>query len=259
MRVEPPYNPLDKKNLGVSVADALLVRNVEPLQLSEPFIGAGIYAIYYVGDFPAYQPISEGNRNAQFKAPIYVGKAVPAGARKGGYGLDVSPGTVLYKRLMEHAESVEQAENLDLKDFYFRYLIVDDIWIPLGESLLIEMFSPLWNRMIDGFGNHDPGKGQYNQQGSAWDVIHPGRPWAARLQPNKRSAQEILERVQEFVTSQVDAAYLTAAWIFVAFRALHSVVHCTVNVVVLRFYLYLISTLAVWFIAGRAALHYLGS
>jgi hypothetical protein len=62
-----------------------------------------------------------------------------------------------------------------------------------------------------------------------------------------------------FVTSQVDAAYLIAAWIFVAFRALHSVVHCTVNVVMLRFYLYLISTLAVWFIAGRAALHYLGS
>jgi hypothetical protein len=62
-----------------------------------------------------------------------------------------------------------------------------------------------------------------------------------------------------FVTSQVDAAYLAAAWIFVAFRALHSVVHCTVNVVMLRFYLYLISTLAVWFIAGRATLHYLVS
>ena len=62
-----------------------------------------------------------------------------------------------------------------------------------------------------------------------------------------------------FATSQVDAAYLTAAWIFVTFRALHSVVHCTVNVVMLRFYLYLISTLAVWFIAGRAAVHYFGS
>ena len=62
-----------------------------------------------------------------------------------------------------------------------------------------------------------------------------------------------------FVTNQVDTAYLTAAWIFVAFRALHSVVHCTVNVVMLRFYLYLISTLAVCFIAGRAAVHYFGS
>ncbi|MGH8563847.1 MAG: MAPEG family protein [Gammaproteobacteria bacterium] len=49
-----------------------------------------------------------------------------------------------------------------------------------------------------------------------------------------------------FVTSQVDAAYVTAAWIFVTFRALHSAVHCTINIVTLRFYLYLISTLAVW-------------
>ena len=62
-----------------------------------------------------------------------------------------------------------------------------------------------------------------------------------------------------YVTSQVDAAYVTAAWIFVAFRAFHSAVHCTINIVLVRFYLYLISTLAVWFIAGRAALHYFGT
>ena len=62
-----------------------------------------------------------------------------------------------------------------------------------------------------------------------------------------------------FVTHQVDAAYVSAAWIFVAFRALHSAVHCTINVVMLRFYLYLFSTLAVWFIAVRAALLYFGS
>ena len=62
-----------------------------------------------------------------------------------------------------------------------------------------------------------------------------------------------------FVRHEVDAAYVTAAWVFVAFRALHSAVHCTINVVILRFYLYLFSTLAVWFIAGRAALSYLGS
>src|SRR5689334_4243848 len=55
-----------------------------------------------------------------------------------------------------------------------------------------------------------------------------------------------------FVTRQVDTAYVTAAWIFVAFRALHSAVHCTINIVMLRFYLYLISTLAVWFMLARA-------
>jgi hypothetical protein len=59
-----------------------------------------------------------------------------------------------------------------------------------------------------------------------------------------------------FVTKQVDAVYLGAAWMFVAFRVLHSAVHCTFNLVILRFYLYLVATLAVWFIAIRAALAY---
>jgi hypothetical protein len=61
-----------------------------------------------------------------------------------------------------------------------------------------------------------------------------------------------------FVTNQVDAVYVSATWIFVAFRALHSAVHCTINPVMVRFYLYLFSTLVVWFIALRAGL-YLGS
>ena len=62
-----------------------------------------------------------------------------------------------------------------------------------------------------------------------------------------------------FVTKQVDVPYLDAAWVFVAFRALHSAVHCTFNLVILRFYLYLIATLAVWFIAIRAAINYFGA
>ena len=62
-----------------------------------------------------------------------------------------------------------------------------------------------------------------------------------------------------FVTNQVDSAYVGAAWIFAGFRVLHSAVHCTINIVMLRFYLYLLSTLAVWFIAARAAFHYLGT
>jgi hypothetical protein len=62
-----------------------------------------------------------------------------------------------------------------------------------------------------------------------------------------------------FATGQVDAAYLGAGWIFTIFRGLHSAVHCTVNVINVRFTLYAISTLAVWFMAARAALHYLAS
>ena len=132
--------------------------------------------------FLLYAELVEKNRGEQYLWPIYVGKAVPAGARKGGFGLGADPGQVLYKRLAEHAASIEQAHNIDLADFRCRFLVVDDIWIPLAESLLIEMYLPLWNRKIDGFGNHDPGKGRYNQQKSAWDLIHPGRPWAEKLQ-----------------------------------------------------------------------------
>ena len=62
-----------------------------------------------------------------------------------------------------------------------------------------------------------------------------------------------------FVTNQVDTVYVTAGWVFVALRALHSAVHCTVNIVMLRFYLYLLSTLAVWFVAARAALRHFGA
>jgi hypothetical protein len=54
-----PYNPLDKKNLGASVAEALLGRKPHPLGGLPSFHGAGIYAIYYKGDFRAYQKISE--------------------------------------------------------------------------------------------------------------------------------------------------------------------------------------------------------
>lgn len=61
-----------------------------------------------------------------------------------------------------------------------------------------------------------------------------------------------------FITKQVDTVYVNAAWVFVIFRALHSAVHCTFNLIMLRFYLYLFATLAVWFIAIRAALTHFG-
>ena len=108
----------------------------------------------------------------------------------------------MYSRLAEHADSIRQVKNLDVADFLCRYLVVDDIWIPLGESLLIQTFSPVWNHVIDGFGNHDPGKGRHQGRMPSWDVLHPGRPWAGKLQPNKRAADELLAAIAEFFTAQ---------------------------------------------------------
>lgn len=93
-----PYNPLDKRHLGEQVAEALLSEPVHTMP-PERFIGAGVYALYYIGDFPAYTALAEVNRKEQYLCPIYIGKAVPEGARKGGQSDDVDYGQALYKRL----------------------------------------------------------------------------------------------------------------------------------------------------------------
>lgn len=189
----PPYNPLHRVNLGRSVESALLSQPPVPLPppRSPRFIGAGVYAVYYAGDFPPYQPIAAED----FAIPIYVGKAVPPGARQGKLGLNVDPKSALRDRLMEHYKSLEAAENLDVDDFRCRYLVVEDIWIPLGESLLIAHFKPVWNQVIDGFGIHDPGGGRYQGVRSAWDELHPGRPWYDRLSPHPRGPEELKELI----------------------------------------------------------------
>lgn len=57
-----------------------------------------------------------------------------------------------------------------------------------------------------------------------------------------------------FVSNQVDQTYLVAAWVFVVFRIFHSAVHCTFNAIILRFSLYVVATLAFWFIVLRIAM-----
>lgn len=197
-----PFNPLDKRNLGESVADAALHSPLHTLP-PEPFVGAGVYLLYYTGDHPIYRRLVRANEE-EMLYPIYVGKAVPAGARKGGLGLNVDHGLALYNRLSEHSESVNAVENLNLGDFRCRFLVVDDIWIPLAESLMIERFSPVWNRVLDGFGNHDPGRGRYSGKMPFWDCVHPGRAWAKRLQPCTYQKEKLEQRVIDFLDAKFD-------------------------------------------------------
>ena len=196
IRSDVPFNPLDKRNLGESATRAMLQTSVAPLPPAD-FIGAGLYAIYYTGNFAAYSEIAKRNKDGKFELPIYVGKAIPAGGRKGKIDYSIQ-GNSLFKRLNEHAESIKSASNLDIKDFFCRYLVVDDIWIPLAETLLISMFSPLWNQEIDGFGNHDPGKGRHAQSPSPWDIVHPGREWAKKLTGFSQSLASINHKILEY-------------------------------------------------------------
>ncbi|MCX6937349.1 MAG: Eco29kI family restriction endonuclease [Verrucomicrobia bacterium] len=184
------FNPLDKTNLGKSVVDALLEEPARPLSNLAAFNGAGIYAIYYHGDHEAYAPLVRINKKAATH-PIYVGKAIPAGGRKGLSADASAHSSALYNRLREHADSLQCVPALDLGHFACRHLVVDDIWIPLAESLMIQRYRPLWNLVVEGFGNHDPGSGRYGGQRPLWDVMHPGRSWAEKCAPAKYSIDEI--------------------------------------------------------------------
>ena len=62
-----------------------------------------------------------------------------------------------------------------------------------------------------------------------------------------------------YVTGNVDGVHVAAAWGFVAFRALHSLIHCTINRVMARFVCYLISSLLLWIMLVRAATAVFGS
>ena len=194
-----PYNPLATENLGASVAEALLEREPEGLEGLEAFNGAGLYAVYYVGDFPSYAAIAKANRNGAWRWPIYVGKAMPAGARKALTGGGV--GRSLHKRLNEHAKRIIAAPNLNISDFACRYLVAESVWIPLGESLLIAKFAPLWNRVLDGFGNHPPGEGRSAGMPSRWDTVHPGRAVSPKSKARPETPEMLLSEVEERLRS----------------------------------------------------------
>lgn len=57
-----------------------------------------------------------------------------------------------------------------------------------------------------------------------------------------------------FVTGTAQNIDVVAAWAFVGFRALHSLIHSTVNIVIARFLAYLAATIALWFMLARAVL-----
>jgi hypothetical protein len=199
MSETPPYNPLDKRNLAQSIENEVLSRPALPLGDVDQITGAGIYVIYYSGSFPAYAPITQENRDGKFGMPIYVGKAIPKGGRKGGLSKDAASGRALADRLRQHASSIDEAENLDLGDFHVRHLVVDDIWIPLGENMLIETFRPVWNVVIDGFGNKDPGNRRATQYKSPWDVLHPGRQFARKLADSGVKPEFLVNKVEAFL------------------------------------------------------------
>lgn len=178
------------------------ITNLPP---SKKFHGTGVYAIYYIGKNDLYNKLAEKNR-IEFSMPIYVGKAVPRGWRQARAETKVDKKTYeLNNRLKEHGRSIKQSSNLIVEDFLCRFMILEGAassLIGTVEAALIRHYKPIWNVKIDGFGNHDPGKGRYNQAKSEWDIIHPGRPWAEKCLGDSKQDDKVEEKIIEYFTKR---------------------------------------------------------
>lgn len=182
------------------IKDTIRFFNGTPVHVLPPpenFIGAGVYALYYIGKSQLYLPLYEQNR-ISFAQPIYVGKAVPKGWRQ---ARAQEASHELFARLNDHFRSITAARNLKAEDFRCRFMILEDAatdMIGTVEASLIRHYKPVWNSGIDGFGNHTPGAGRFQQAKSDWDVIHPGREWADKCTGKASSKKEVEQRIKDF-------------------------------------------------------------
>lgn len=192
------YNPLSEENIGAGIFEALCKNPQIPLSDIQSFDGSGVYCIYYAGDHPAYGDSDNRSLELSFRRPIYVGKASSKGARIGF----VSPaaGKSLNKRLKEHAASIS-ATDLKLEHFFVRYICLADLWIDIAETAAITRTNPVWNVVLDGFGNHNPGRGRLNGARPKWDTLHPGRKWAENLPSRQESADQLMDAIRKHLSN----------------------------------------------------------
>lgn len=190
------FDPSNPRTVGELIAKTLLIQPRLPLSevASNKFHGSGVYAIYYTGDFEAYQPAS------RTETPLYIGKVDP---RSHDADSVESQGTKLFDRLKgDHAKSIRLAENLELDDFQCRYLVVKSAWQNTAESYLIHRLKPIWNNEINicfGIGKHgDSSKTRRNTR-SPWDTLHPGRAWAWNEgnTPNPKTQEDIISEIKQ--------------------------------------------------------------
>lgn len=186
------FDPLRLDILSQNLKSALDQCNLSTFPPAQRFAGAGLYALYYKGNLPFYENLRNKN------IPIYVGKAEAGNSSYGDPSSESEP--KLYNRIAKHARSIREVAdaggNLSVDDFDVRYLLLDDVWIVLGERALLRAYAPvLWNTLMHGFGANPSGSARQNAR-SIWDTIHPGRPRAGGICNRSYTRSEMEERVK---------------------------------------------------------------
>ncbi len=164
------FDPGNPRTVGFFVALAMTAQQRFSLEMAQPIYGSGIYALYFIGDYPLYSPI----RGTE--TPIYIGQAAPGtqSART-----PVEQGVRLTARLNDHRRTIGKAsDSLQVSDFEYRALVVQTGWESQAEAYLIRLFEPIWNKeskIVQGFGKHGDAPTTRRNKVSSWDVLHPGR------------------------------------------------------------------------------------
>ena len=137
------YNPLDKINLAKSIEIEILRHDPIPLGDVGDVIGAGVYAIYYAGRLagsaksrPPIETVLGSNRSMSERPSQREAEKVD---RRKTHPRDRPSPNASANMLV-----INEATNLSIDDFQVRHLVVDDVWIPLGENILIETFKPVF-------------------------------------------------------------------------------------------------------------------
>ena len=176
------FDPSNPDTVGRLVVLALLAQERAPLRELKPTYGSGVYAIYYVGQHPAYTEISGT------ETPIYVGKADP------NEPMAANPreqGVRLFGRLADHRGAIQEIETYSSDNNLANPLLVDDFECRrlvcatnaqlVAERHLIDIFKPAWNsetKICFGISKHGDNSETRRNKKSPWDVLHPGRSWA---------------------------------------------------------------------------------
>lgn len=193
------FNPPNLDNLGANIERAFLASTPTLLTAVKTFPGDGLYTLYYTGEFPAYEALATKNSHGLFLAPLYVGKTEVSRKRT----TSSSQTRSLYNRLLSHRRSISEAENIDLDDFYVRWLVMEPFWIGLGENVLINRFGPVWNAMVSGFDSTSARTSRHGGNRSSWDTLHPGRTNTSDLQDQALTQDVIAADVSEYLRSRL--------------------------------------------------------
>jgi hypothetical protein len=101
---------------------------------SHKFEGQGVYALYYHGVQQAYEALTLVD-----KLPIYVGKSISNNEQS------------VWNRLVTHFNTIKKS-NMKPREFTFRFIRLPADQTTLFEEIFIELYYPIWNEYLTGFG-----------------------------------------------------------------------------------------------------------